>query len=96
MKQAEDNTEQDVAALREQMDQLGADLAAVTRTLENLVGNVRTDTVEKVKDAASDARARARRAGEAVAAEIEERPIMSLILAFLAGLVLGALFGRQK
>lgn len=96
MKQPEDTTQQSVETLKAQLEQLSADVALLTRTLGAVADEAGAEAVGRATKVADNVRAHSRQAAEAVAAEVEERPLLSLVVALLVGLVLGALFGRQR
>jgi len=95
-KEAETKFEEDVAALREQLERVRAELAGVTGTLQELAGDAGDEVRGRVRAAAAGARAEARRAGEAISSEIQEKPLASLAIAFIIGLLFGALFSRSR
>lgn len=92
----ESATGSDEAALHAQVEQLRSDLASLTRTLEGLVVDAGREGLESAKGAADNARQRVHNLGEEVTEQISERPLTSALIAFVVGLVLGALFTRQR
>jgi len=91
----EDARSRDVEALKVEMEKLRSDVAATTRTLRDLGGTVSGQAAQRVRETALQARARVNKTAEDVEHQIEERPLVSIIGAFLVGLLLGALFSRR-
>lgn len=81
--------EKEMQTLRAEIVRLSTDLGAIVGTAGNLAsdaGSAAADTVRKT----------AERAGATVTKEIEERPLTSIGISFVIGLLLGALFGRSR
>jgi ElaB/YqjD/DUF883 family membrane-anchored ribosome-binding protein len=87
--------QKDIDALRAELGQLRKDLSAMAGTLKGIAGDVGADAYQRVRTTAEQARQRAERAAEDVSSTIEERPLMSVVIAFVVGLLLGAVFGRR-
>lgn len=92
----EEATSQDVQALRDELGQLRKDLSAMAGTLKGMAGDLGADTLDRVRETASKVRARAESAAGDVTDTIEQRPLLSIVTAFVIGLLLGVLFGRQR
>lgn len=90
-----EDQKKDVEALKVEMERLRADVAATTRTLRDIGGSFGEQAAGRVRETAERARAKANRTVEDVEHQIEERPLVSIIGAFLVGLLLGALFSRR-
>ena len=88
--------EQDIDALRLEMQQLRTDFSAMGRTLKDIAGNVSNDAYARFRDNADRARLRAEDAAERVTHNIEERPFASVLVALAMGVVLGLVFSRQR
>jgi ElaB/YqjD/DUF883 family membrane-anchored ribosome-binding protein len=86
----------DTEALRRDLEQLRNDFAAMGRTVKGLAGEVGSETYARVRDRADKAREQAEKAADTVAHTIENRPLASILIAFVVGLILGMLFGRQR
>jgi len=86
----------DTEALRRDLEQLRNDFAAMGRTAKGLAGEVGSETYARVKDRADKARVQAEKAADTVAHTIEDRPLASILAAFVVGLILGMLFGRRR
>lgn len=92
----EDVAGKDIETLRQEMQQLRSDFAALTRTIKDIAGDVGSDAYARLRDRAGKARAQAEHAAETVGQSIEERPFVSMCVAFAVGLLMGLLFGRQR
>jgi ElaB/YqjD/DUF883 family membrane-anchored ribosome-binding protein len=91
----EEQRGKEVEALKVEVDKLRADLAATTRTLREVGGSLGEQAAERVRVTADRARQRVSKTADDVSHQIEERPLVSIIGAFLVGLLLGALFSRR-
>jgi ElaB/YqjD/DUF883 family membrane-anchored ribosome-binding protein len=96
MATSSEQTEKDLQSLRVEIDRLRADLGSLVDTLQDVAGSAGHAAVERAREAAARARGQAQKATEAVSRQIEERPLSSIVLAFVVGLLLGVLFGRQR
>lgn len=96
MNAREEATPQDIQALRNELGQLRKDLSAMAGTLKDLAGDLGSDAYDRVRTAAGKVRTRAETAAEDVTDTIEQRPLLSIVTAFVIGLLLGVLFGRQR
>lgn len=90
------NTVKDVDTLQADLQQLRTDLAAIAHTLQTLTGDASSDALAHVRAQAEKARKRAESAAGEISASIEERPLTSLGISFIVGLLLGLLFGRAR
>lgn len=88
------NVEKDVEELKSEFSELKADMAKLADTLKKLYGDSADQGRERVKAAADRTGAQAREAAGAFEAEIGERPLTSVAVAFSIGFVLGKLFDR--
>jgi ElaB/YqjD/DUF883 family membrane-anchored ribosome-binding protein len=80
------NLQKDLGALKEDMSKLRSDISEITRKLVDL-GKIEAGAArEKLLE-------RSRKMADTVEKKIEERPIMSLLVAFIVGLLLGSLSG---
>lgn len=91
----DDPKSRDVEALKLEMEKLRADVAATTRTLRDLGGSLGEQAADRVRETAGRARAKVSKTADDVGHQIEERPLASIVVAFLVGLLLGALFSRR-
>ena len=98
---------QDMQILRDDVTKLRSDLSGITQRLleagKDEAGNARykleaevRNLLDEVGQALGQTRERSRRAVEGVEHKIEERPLISLIIAFIVGLLLGKLFDRKQ
>lgn len=92
----DDAAAKEAEALRQDIDRLREDFAQMGKTMKAFANEVGSDAVAKMRDASGQAKVRAGQAADAVSQTIEERPLVSLLSAFVVGLILGILFGRQR
>lgn len=91
----EEQRSKDIEALRGELDKLRADVVAATRTARELGGTLGEQAASRVRETADRARAQVNRSAADVGHQIEERPLTSIVGAFLIGLLLGLVFGRR-
>ncbi len=91
----EEQRSKDVEALKMEVEKLRGDLASTTRTLRDIGGTLGEQATDRVRETADRARKRVNKTADDVSHQIEDRPLISIIGAFLLGLVLGALFSRR-
>lgn len=92
----QENLGQDLEALREDVTKLRSDLSQLAKSLLDK-GKSETDTakdrvIEELMSNLRSARDKSSDTVESVEHKIQEKPLMSLLIAFLAGLILGKLF----
>ena len=92
----DDATAKDTEALRQELERLREDFAQMGKTMKSLANDVGSDAMARMRDASEQAKLRAGQAADTVTHTIEERPLVSLLSAFIVGLILGILFGRQR
>lgn len=80
--------------LKADLESLKADVAALTGDLKKLVAREGGKAYEKVKDVAGDAKEAVSEGADRVGAVVSERPLTSLVVAFLGGILLGKLTSR--
>ncbi len=93
---SQENLGQDLEALREDVTRLRSDLSQLAKSLLDK-GKSETDTakdrvIEELVSNFRSARYKSSETVETVEHKIQEKPLMSLLIAFLAGLILGKLF----
>ncbi len=81
--------------LRLEMEQLRADMAAIASTLKTLGVEGGNDVYDRLRQSAGKVKGEAEDAATAVGLRIEERPLTAVLLSFLIGAILGALFTRR-
>ena len=91
MAQARNTTAPD---LRHDLDTLKDDVGVLKSDVADTVQNVVAAGKAEVGRAVQGAAARGRQAAEATAGYIEERPIQSLAMAFVLGLLIGAILRK--
>jgi ElaB/YqjD/DUF883 family membrane-anchored ribosome-binding protein len=85
-----------VEQLEKEMQTLRAEIVRLSTNLGSIVGTA-GDLASGAGSAAADTvRKTAERAGATVTKEIEERPLTSIVISFVIGLVLGALFSLRR
>jgi ElaB/YqjD/DUF883 family membrane-anchored ribosome-binding protein len=88
--------EPDVHALRADLDKLRADLGAIASTLTGMADAAGSEAGQRLRTAAKSAQLGAGRAAQTVQRVVTDQPLIALITAFVTGLLLGILFGRQR
>lgn len=86
----------DIAALRADLDKLRTDLGAVAKTLSGMADAAGTEASERLRATAHSAQVEAERAAAAMQRAVSDQPLVAMVIAFVTGLVLGLLFGRQR
>ncbi len=93
---SQENLGQDLEALREDVTRLRSDLSQLAKSLLDK-GKSETDTakdrvIEELVSNFRSARDKSSETVETVEHKIQEKPLMSLLIAFLVGLIIGKLF----
>lgn len=91
----EEQRSKDIDALKAELDKLRADVVTATRTAKELGGTLSEQAAGRIRESADRARARVNKSAADVGHEIEERPLVSIVGAFLIGLLLGLVFARR-
>jgi len=81
--------EKEFHTLRAEVERLRTDLGSIVGTAGDLASGAGSVAAEQVRKTAE-------RASATFSKEIEERPLTSLGISFVIGLVLGVLFGRWR
>lgn len=81
--------------LREEINQLQSDMAAIAGTLKDLGVEGGNKAYARVRESAERAKGDAQDAAASVSRRIEEKPLSAVIMAFILGAILGALIGRR-
>ena len=81
--------EKEMQMLRAEVVRLSTDLGAIVGTAGDLASGAGSAAADRVRNTAE-------RASVTVTKEIEERPLTSIGISFVIGLLLGALFGRWR
>lgn len=87
-----DNLKEDMAKLRADLSQLGK---ALLERGKNETDVAKDKVIDELKSELLSARKRGKEKVDSVEHQIQEKPIVSLLIAFLAGLLLGKLFERR-
>ncbi len=95
----QENLGQDLEALREDVTKLRSDLSQLAKSLLDK-GKSETDTakdrvMEELMSNLRSARDKSSGAVGSVEHKIQEKPLMSLLIAFVVGLILGKLFDSR-
>jgi Uncharacterized conserved protein len=96
MNTKEEIAAQDIQALRNELSQLRKDFSSMAGRWKDLAGEIGSDAYDGVRATAGKVRTRAESMAEEVTDTIEHRPLLSIVTAFVIGLLLGVLFGRQR
>ena len=96
---SQDKLGSDVENLKEDISKLREDLSQVARTLLNK-GKGETEAakdrlIEELKYELDNARHKGKETVETLEGKIQEKPLMSLLIAFIVGMFLGKLFDRK-
>lgn len=96
---AEPKLDKDIENLKDNMTKLREDLTQISQTLLEK-GKSETEVakdrlIEELKYELDVAKAKGKKTVESVESQIQEKPFMSLLIAFIVGLVLGKLFDRR-
>lgn len=96
---AEPKLDKDIENLKDNMAKLREDLTQISQTLLEK-GKSETEVakdrlIEELKYELDVAKAKGKKTVESVESQIQEKPFMSLLIAFIVGLVLGKLFDRR-
>ena len=81
--------------LREEINQLRADMAAIAATLKNMGAEGGSRMYERLRESAERAKGEAEHAAASVGQRIEEKPLIAVVTAFVLGAILGALISRR-
>ena len=85
----------DLQALRGEIGQMRSDLAKLSETLQALIRHGGSEALDKLRQSTERVKEEVKKTGQTLSDEIEARPVAAAAAAFVAGLVLGALFGRR-
>jgi len=86
----------DIAELQTEIKQLRADFAKIAGTMREIASNRVAGAGQQVQDSTDKVWAEVKRQAENVSREIEERPVVSAVTAFGAGILLGLLLNRHR
>lgn len=96
---AEPRIDMDIESLKENVAKLREDLSQMTQTLLEK-GKSETEVakdrlIEELKIELEAAKVKGKETVETLETQIQEKPLASLLIAFIVGLVLGKLFDRR-
>ena len=96
---AQEKLGQDIDTLRDDVAKLRTDLSHLAKSLlekgKNETDSAREKVIEELRNEFGSARDKGMETVDSVEQTIQERPFISLLIAFLAGLILGKLFDRR-
>jgi ElaB/YqjD/DUF883 family membrane-anchored ribosome-binding protein len=82
-------------ALRGDVNKLRDDLSSIAETLKGIAGSEGSALQERLRRAAQETRGEGERLARAAKQQVEEKPITSIGISFVVGLLLGLLFSRR-
>lgn len=88
--------ERDYEQLRAEMEKLRADVSSLNKAVHEVVSSWSADAKDAAKRSAAKVEAKAKESLDAVAHQVEERPITTLATAFGVGIVLGLILNRRS
>ena len=93
------NLDKDIESLKENVANLRSDISQITQSLLEK-GKSETEVakdrlIDELKFELEAARSKGKQTVENVESQIQEKPFMSLLIAFIVGLVLGKLFDKK-
>jgi ElaB/YqjD/DUF883 family membrane-anchored ribosome-binding protein len=88
--------DQDTQNLRNEVEQLRSDLRSVTDTVKDIAAERGEQARARLREGAGAARDRAVRAEKAVEQQVEERPLASVLVVFIGGLITGLLLQNRR
>lgn len=88
--------DQDMENLKSELSQLRSDLRSVTESVRELAAHRGESARERLREAGASARERATQAEHALESQIEERPLASVLVVFIGGLITGLLLQSRR
>ncbi len=82
--------------LREDIDTLREDVGKLATTLKSLAKDQKDGAYESVRTGATAAKKKVQETSDVAAHTIEQRPLLSVLIAFGVGTLMGALLGRRS
>jgi ElaB/YqjD/DUF883 family membrane-anchored ribosome-binding protein len=96
MNAGDEAMQKEMDSLRSDLAQLRGDMSDLMKSVNGLASSVGADVSAKLREKTGHARARAEQAAQTVVHEIEERPLVSVLGAFIVGLILGLLLTLRR
>jgi ElaB/YqjD/DUF883 family membrane-anchored ribosome-binding protein len=97
---AERDLNKDVDAIKADLDALRKDLSSVLETIKGTAKSRAESEIEalqrRINQIASDVQTSGRDSLRAVEGQIEEKPLVSVAIAFAVGLILGRMFDHRR
>ncbi|QKT04739.1 hypothetical protein HUS23_13430 [Ectothiorhodospiraceae bacterium 2226] len=88
--------EVDLNQMQSELAQLRNEFAQISATMRDIAANRTDAAMQNLREAAGRAQDQARVTAERVQAQIEERPVASVLTSFGVGLLLGILLDRRS
>lgn len=88
--------EQNTDALRNELNQLREDMRKITNTLKEVTASTGEETMEQMRERLARAKERGLEAERSVKKQVEERPMASVLTAFVGGLIAGLLLHSRR
>jgi ElaB/YqjD/DUF883 family membrane-anchored ribosome-binding protein len=88
--------DENVDNLRSEVNQLRSDLRSLSDSVKNLASERGERAYESVREGAAAARKRAESAEKALEHQVEERPLTSILISFVGGLLAGLLIQSRR
>ena len=90
------STDTDVQALRAELKNLRADFVKITEILKDSARNRGADAADKLRATAERGWSEAKSTAQTVMEEMEERPLGTAMIVFVAGMLFGVLVGGRR
>lgn len=82
-------------ALREDLKSLREDVGHLAATLKEMTDDGKSETLKSVRNGAKVARQKVHETSEAASQVVVKRPLVSVLVVFALGMLLGTAFGRR-
>jgi hypothetical protein len=89
-------TDGDVQALRAELKNLRADFSKVTEILKDTARNRGAEAADKIRQTAERGWSEAKSTAQNVLEEMEERPLGTAMVVFVAGMLFGLMIGGRR
>jgi len=88
--------DQEMDNLRSEVQQLRQDIQSITQTLRDMASEQGERAYARARETLGTARERAVKAEKALEHQIEERPLASILVVFIGGLIVGLLLQSRR
>jgi len=89
-------TDADIQALRAELKNLRADFAKITEILKDTARHRGAEAADKIRETAERGWSDAKGTAQTVIEEMEERPLGTAMVVFVAGMLFGLLVGGRR